>query len=511
MQKTILTLCLISIGLGAVVSAYADSSPAQLADSGVVTDWVVKDICANASNQPVPADPYYTCPAGTKRRKIQPGDPLPYYNFDQGGTQGAEAYPLLDAQGNPLYVHAIENSPYNQFHLIGDGYDFYSVDSQWLSIPGTRDNGGYGTQFFGANCSYNDGWILFPTHDFLRGGHATAAISGRYWEQNFSSYPGACPKNYEYPVTYWELKKNVPFGGVKGNPIKLMDAMIAYHGLTPGNKSAHLEIFWFTEQYGLTMWQSWIPLQSGGSPKPTANCVVPDTVQLQGVEFVVADCRDWSNVKLATTAVIPQWPLPPANLLQHSHFDDGGGYLPNSDSRFGLWHRGGNSGEGQIVNWSLNNSKAARDKRFGPGVRYLATNCAGTCTGASVQEIYQEISIDQIANNATYLFGIDARSESENGTLQVTLQEIDGEGRVMWQDSVQGTVSPDNRAGKQAVAEDSVYLTAAFIHKLTTIPVKPGATRIRFYITPITSQTFDIVDAWLNRFPAMNGSLGVIQ
>lgn len=161
MQKTILTLCLISIGLGAVVSAYANSSQAQLANSGVVTDWVVKDICANASNQPVPADPYYTCPAGTKRRKIQPGDPLPYYNFDQGGTQGAEAYPLLDAQGNPLYVHAIENSPYNQFHLIGDGYDFYSVDSQWLSIPGTRDNGGYGTQFFGANCSYNDGWISF--------------------------------------------------------------------------------------------------------------------------------------------------------------------------------------------------------------------------------------------------------------------------------------------------------------------------------------------------------------
>ena len=115
--------------------AFADPVPAQLANSSAVTDWIVKDVCVDTLNRPVPFDAYYACPAGTVRRKIQPGDPLPYNNFDQGGKQGADAFPLFDARGNPLYVHTIENPPYNQFHFVGDGNDFYSIDNQWFSAP----------------------------------------------------------------------------------------------------------------------------------------------------------------------------------------------------------------------------------------------------------------------------------------------------------------------------------------------------------------------------------------
>ena len=320
------------------------------------------------------------------------------------------------------------------------------------------------------------------------------------------SYPGACPTRYANPVTFWELKKNVQFGGVNGNPIKTMDAMVSYHGFVSGKNSGHMEIFWFTRQYGRTMWQAWIPASL--NPTKTTNCIVPDTINFQGIDFVVADCRDWSNVKPATTALIPEWPLPPANLLQHSHFDDGGGY--SADDQPGLWHRGGKSAEGNIINWGLKNSTSERDTKYGKvGVRYLAINCGGTCAGTR-EEIFQEVPIDQIAADGTYLYGIDARSEGGKGILQVTLQELDENNRVLWQESVQGTVSPDNREGRTD-AVDSVYLTSAFIHKVTAIPVQPGAVKIRFIITPLSPQTFDIIDSWLNRFPAMSGPLGGVQ
>jgi len=40
-------------------------------------DWLLKNVCADASNTPVPADPYYGCPSGTTERDIQIGELLP--------------------------------------------------------------------------------------------------------------------------------------------------------------------------------------------------------------------------------------------------------------------------------------------------------------------------------------------------------------------------------------------------------------------------------------------------
>ncbi len=487
---------------------------ANLANSTVATDWIVKDICVDASNSPVPFDPYYACPQGTARSKIQVGDPLPYHNIDQFNQQQADAFPLLDTSGNALYFHTFDFAPFNQFQLNSgsDGYDYYSLDS-WFAAAGTRDGGEYGEAFFGANCSTNDAWLFFPTSNFMAGGSVQAAIGGNSWGQNYNVAASTCPPGYSNPVTTWEFK-SVTFGGINGNPSKTMNAMISYHGFVPGAEAA-MEVFWFTQQYGPTMWQSWVPADQ--HPAKTSNCPVPDNISYNGVTYVVADCRDWSQTVLASDAEIPQWPLPGANMLQHFNFDNEGGYLENNDSNFNLWHRGGNSAEGNEINWSLYNSSAPLDTRFGPGVRYLATNCAGTCTGAGVQEIYQDLPINSIANQGTYLFGIDARSESDSGTLQVTLQEIDANGTVLWQDQVQGTVAADNGDGRlnavngAAYSEaSSVYLSTAFIHKTTVIPVYANAARMRFYITPLTPQTFDIVDTWLNRFPALQSGLGTI-
>jgi hypothetical protein len=395
--------------------------------------------------------------------------------------------------------------------MSSDGFDYYAVDSEWLSIPGTRDGGGMGQEFFGPNCRIGDGWVLYPIQDFLAGGHAKTEMAERYWEQSGMSYPGECPVRYGTPAfTFWELKRNMRFPGTHGNPPKVMDTIVSYHGFYKYGQRNHMEVFWFTQQYGLTMWQAWQPLLTREGRQIESNSLAPvsGVVNFQGVDFKIMGYRNWSNVKLADSPSIPEWPVPPANILLHSHFDDGGGYFTGGPSAPGMWRRAGKSAQGQIINWSLRNSNARRDTRFSPvGVRYLAMSSAGDPTGPKVQEISQELPINSIEPGGTYLFGVNARTESGQGQLQVTLQELDANNVVLWHDSVQGTIDNDNGFGA-GPADASIYHTSAFIHKLTTIPSEPGAVKIRFYFTPLTPQIFDVLDACLNRFPAMKGPFG---
>ena len=482
----------------AAVATYANSQNAL--------DWIIKSICVDSSDRPVPADPYYDCPVGTTLRKIQLGDPLPYYNFDQGGGQRSDAYPVLDKNFQPLYMQTFDFAPFNEFSTTADGFDYYTFRDGWFSAPGTRDGGGYGIEFFGADCGYGNGWVFFPLSGFQTPGEGRMAIAGKSWEQNGHSFPGPCPTGYEYPLTKWGLQSGVSFGGAHGNPIKVMDSVVAYHGFEP-DRPTGMEVFYFTEQYGKARWEYWVPATE--NPVVTTNCIVPDTVYYLGVAMKVKDCRDWTNVELATDAVLPKWPISATNMLASAHFDDSGGF--DGGVGTGPWYRGGNSAEGNIINWSLRNSTSAADIRTsqnGAGVRYLLTNCGGTCTGPGVQQIYQEIPMGRIGSGATFLYGVQASTESGRGTIRITLQQLNDSGNVLWQDHIEDEVSEYNGTASGSFFTDSPYLSAKFIHKTVVIPAQPGATKLRYIITPMTSNTFHIVHAWLSPFPATSKQFG---
>src|ERR1043166_3110295 len=86
--------------LAAVASAclaiLTHSNAAHSAALPSVYDWITKDVCADASNQPVAADPYDGCPAGTTERDIQIGEALPYLNHDQPYTGHPDGYQRHD-------------------------------------------------------------------------------------------------------------------------------------------------------------------------------------------------------------------------------------------------------------------------------------------------------------------------------------------------------------------------------------------------------------------------------
>ncbi len=481
-------------------------------NSGDPMTWLVKSVCTSSQNLVIPVDPYYGCPAGAGIRKIQSGDPLPYNNVEQMGYQQRDAYPVFNpVAGKTWMIATFDYVPFNQFNLFNgtDGYDIYTLQNGWASIANTSDGGGYGQTFYSSGCIIGGGWVLFPTTGFLKSGKTTAAIADVYWEQSGQSYPGICPAKYSTSTqTSWKYQTGFPFGGVNGNPVKTMDTVISYHGFQSSSgflTGGHLEVFYFTREYGITRWEVWTP--TAQHPIATTECQVPATQTYQGVTFVVQHCHDWSHVVAASTAQLPIWPIPNANLLARAHFDG---------TITGTWHTEGQSTIGNPVNWSVKNSTASRDTQASSiGVRYLQLDCGagstGQCGAGASEALYQDIAASAIGSGGNYAFGINARTESGQGqgTIEVAVQQIDGSGQVIagTTSTASATVLPDNgTSGLESTGEpDSVYLSSSFVYGALTIAPQPGAAKIRFLISPQTPQSFDILDAWLGAWPAPAG------
>jgi hypothetical protein len=482
--------------------AAAAANVAQL-NANDPMSWLVKSVCTDAHNLVLPVDPYGGCPAGAAIRKIQSGDPLPYHNIEQGGYQQRDAYPVYDpSDGKTWIIATFDYFPFNEYSLFNgtDGYDVYALQNGWATITNTSDGGGYGQTFYSSGCTVGGGWGLFPTMGFLKESQATLPIADVYWEQTGQSYPGACPPHYSTTtLTTWQYQPGFRFGGINGNPTKTMDTLISYHGFRAGAgflHNGHLEVFYFTREYGITRWEVWAP--TAQRPTATSQCEVPATQTYQGVSFVVQSCHDWSNLVMASAPQLPVWPIPNINRLAKSHFDG---------SITSAWRSQGGIG------WSVQNSTASRDTAASPiGVRYLRLACGaggrGQCGGLG-HAIYQDIAVSALSGGA-YALGVNARTETGQGTISVAIQEIDAKGRVISTDgTATATVLPDNGTPERESRGESgsVYLSSRFVYGTVTITPAASAAKIRFLIAPQTPQEFDVLDAWLAAWPAV-GTFG---
>ncbi|HUO56126.1 MAG TPA: hypothetical protein VMU27_01685, partial [Candidatus Paceibacterota bacterium] len=508
-------------------------------DSTNPMNWLIKSVCVNATtNVALSVDPYGGCPVGTNIRKIQIGEGLPYHNFHGyilGQHTQNDSFPLKDLNGNTIVLSTHDQLPVNIFNLYdgSDGYDVYAVEDNEVGVILTADGGGFGQTSSGIGCSSGEPEMFFPASGFLTSGSGSVQTSRRYWEQGGQSFPGTCTGTGSVSAE-WQFEPGYTFGAT-GTPTKTMDAMVSYAGYastTAFQQHGHIEVFYFTKEYGIARWEVWRPLGqvvNGTTITPasaTKSCVVPPTVTHDGQTFVITECVDWSDVRTDSSPALPVVPLPNLNLLAHAHFDDGGGYKSSTDTSLLLWHREGTSPAGHLINWSLFNSTSTPPDPLspslmvdalyaGPGVRYLGTNCgSGTdlqCGGTS-ENIYQDIPISSITSNQTYGYGLQARlkpgSNPAIGTLEVMLQEMDASGNVLWQDAFKATVTPDNGPDQANPSSTdprqphSVYLSSGFIYKIVQIPVLSGATKIRFAFSPLTPQGFQILDAWFAPQPA---------
>jgi hypothetical protein len=529
MSPSSLAAFLIIAVLGALIGgAPAANSNAHIGSNSVASldkndyrTWVIKSVCANpADDIPLLWDPYYPCPSPSVLRNLKVGEAFPYNNYEQTGGQISDSFALLDANGGPLYIHTFDYYPFNQFnqHSGSDGYDVYHVSDKTVSYSNTKDGGGYGSTFYGKNCNFGDGWVLFPTSNFLtssgEGGEGYWPISGVYWEQKGQPFPGSCPNGYSTNTnTLWELLPSFEFSGINSNPSKFMDTIVSYHGYETDDgvnptsnfmQQGHLEVFYFTKEYGITRWEVWAPIVDSISRSASGwtECSGSQYGTFKKVNFTKINCHDWSNVKVLGQSVLPAWPLVNANLLQHFHFESSK-YLVDSNSLVGLWHRFGG------IDWGIGLSSGGSDNNNGVGVSYLSVSCgASSCGQAGSQAVYQDVPF-VFSNNSNissyrFLYGVNAKTVSGTGSLQIALQALDSGNKVKWQNVVTCEDLRDDNGDGRAGEAESVYLSSRFISSTVTIPNDAstvGVNLLRFLIIPNTPKTFQIVDSFLNPFP----------
>jgi len=503
---TLITGCLM---LPSVTAGLAEAARIHSTDP---MDWLIQHVCANAADQPIAVDPYGGCPAGSHERRLRLADPLPYFRHDQPGPNGDhpngyqrhDSRPIVDVHTHTVVVANDMDfdytAPYGPMHPgDGDGDDLYRVVDGYATAGGTRDGGGFSQTFFGPDCRPYGGWILFPA-SFLRSlrpgasGRGIFPIRGRYWEQNGEAWPGRCEPDRGFSrntLTTWKFVPDYPFGGHNGAPIKTIDAIVSTHGLPlhPGpSPHYHLERFYFTDLYGLTRWEAWVP--SAEHVKPADTCGGAIEMTYEGTSFTLAGCRDWSVVTLNNPPKphFP-WPYPVANLLHDWHF---------SDPQMTPWQRTGDKSEpGTEIEWHREVSRAPADLRLSQthvGVRYLEIACGRAC--ASHQAIYQDVPIAGLKPGAAYDYGFGGVVDgNRDGIIEVTLSERDQAGKELWHSSFDATVKTGYR-GKKAV--DSVYdASLMFLETSPPVAVEPSAVSLRLSLSPRDPVRYDILDTWL--------------
>ncbi|MFP5232341.1 MAG: hypothetical protein ACLGQX_06875 [Acidobacteriota bacterium] len=417
------------------------------------------------------------------------------------GEQEHDSYPVRALNGEILIINPFDGEPYDRYEPH-DGYDIYRIADGWASVGETKDGGGFSTTFFGANCKPYNGWVFFPASALassqFKSGEAKMPIDGNYWEHNGESWPGKCPAAYnENSLTTWEFLHAYPFGGIGGNPVKRIDAIRPVHG-SPNRPNfiteGHLEVFYFGKLYGATRWETWRPLQQvrtdpktrEAAAKVSGRCGQTGNVKYRGVQFAVTACQDWSAVRvLGRPELRVPWPVPDMNLLKNFHFGNG----------FANWQHTTPSVPDSAMQLSLKNSTLPLDARFiqgGQDVRYLAFGCAAECSSANV--LYQDVPVSANVTSGRYTFGAEARSEGHDCTVRFAVSTLDSSGKILGEQSFTATLATSN--GKFNAGE-SFHLSSEFVVTTVPITIDSKVSFLRFSISPGTSGTFDIVDAWL--------------
>ena len=479
-----------------LAAAAVSSNPVLAEDNNArARDYLVQKVCVDQSGKALPTDPF-RCESPNHLRNLEVGEWLPYHKVDQAGVQRHDSYPAKTPDGAEIFVNPFDFAPFGIFNLWGDGYDIYLIREGWASASETKDGGGFAQTFYSTGCKPYNGWAFFPTSALSGGGFSSGSaklpISGRYWEQDGESWPGKCPPSYgQGSLTTWELIKNFPFGGTDPQSIKTLDTIRVVHGLeTTANfaQHGHLEVFYFTRLYGATRWEVWVVSAPGNAPANKLQCSgADDDISYQGMHFKRTQCRDWTVIAPSSRSEPNQaWPVPELNLLKNYHFGDG---VAN-------WNRSGTSAEGVQTNWSLRNSASQKDTHFrqdtGQGVRYLAVNCGGNCT--KDQRIYQDVPLTTWMTSGTYALAATLRTESGNGTMEIGLEQLDRGGHVLSTAQFQGQVSEKN---ERIAGSDSEVLSSTYATSDVPVTIGPGTAALRFYISPKSGTTFDIVDTWL--------------
>lgn len=519
------------VGRSLIPRASPQLLSASAADVTAPENWLTQKVCVDGSNVVAavdpfsPSDPFGNGCAGYTERNMQQSDAVPYYRYSipPGAASLSQywyayAFPVTSPAGEPMFAMVRElvpqNSPpvnwyVNPTHSPAmTHWDLYRVQGGWVSNASTRDAVGLNQTFFGNSggtaTPYN-GWIDFPL-SFLSGLGAPAStsvpVSDRYWEQSAMPWPlpPQAPPTSSTTLTSWTLLAGYAFESGKR-----MNAIAVYHQSKPqptarNPDNGHMEIWYFTMPYGPSRWEVWSAAHclSNGSCKTnnaTQQCAPaqPQTYPYGTSSFTYyrTNCVDWTRTAVAAVpSTLPPVPIPETNLLADMHFSSDPVNTAGSASG---WSVGGGLTLVQLL------STLPVDTQNGkyPGVRYVRVSCVTVCSDTSV--LTQDVPLSA---GGTYTFGVDARTESGSGLLQISISQIDAAGAVIAGSTASAALSITQAGSASAcnASTPSVVTCGTYVGGVANLILQPGAAALRETLAPGTAGTqYDITDAYLSR------------
>lgn len=533
----------------------------QASTGGGPVDWLLPKVCADKSNRPLSVDPYPHCPSGSRLRNIALSDPLPYRKMDQTSETYKDIYPRLASDGTPVIVATLDwigrpPQARTNFDVGEDGYDLQVVKGGWAAVGETRSGSGeFATSFFTTGCKDYGGLILFP--DFLNGsspsGSHIAPVATVPWEVSGANWPGRCPSYYvSDQITDWQLIEGLKFGLAANGPVKKLDSMVTTMGyrtskngdiISNWNKKGHLERFYFTKLYGLSRWESWVPVgQFGDSivdtnknaglwsrsqsaldrciltdgagsletrPKTLSNSNLSESQLRRAVmtyrsqKFAMTDCRDWTNIVIQKSPDPPApWPVSALNFLKNFHF------AIDFGQEGAFWINAGL--ESAIVSSSTSRVDTQTNSPYKlDGVSYVRIDCRSKCTG----HIYQDLPLSSQLRNANGLIiGSLVRSDLSQGALEFRIIQMDSAGNEISSSSFVTDKIPSKQTRcfakfdncksssfNPSANEGSVILSSTFVSRNMRFTPNKSAQHIRLEVFPRGNDIIDISSIWLMR------------
>lgn len=299
---------------GAVLSASAAS--AQSAAHSELYDYLVQDVCVDASDRIIAGDPA-TC---SRHRNLRLGEKSPFVLTDWD-TKALKPYvawssfPVRGMDGRTrvlTYKDALPDGFTNNYSFSSgnrsDGFDLMDINyGSYASFIRTFD-GGCLDQLISARegaaytlrspASRAGGWVTFPLSSAPSSWPLVSAITNRTALRPISGGAG-CSGGSSVGRTYWNRPRSLRFERNGASQGKSMMAIESAHfaGTDFSSQNNAMERFYFTREYGLTRWENWVPrsrclAQAASATGLKPNCYPENTPVPAGTLDLRARCKD---------------------------------------------------------------------------------------------------------------------------------------------------------------------------------------------------------------------------
>ncbi|WP_053572642.1 hypothetical protein [Caballeronia cordobensis] len=291
--------------------------------AAAASDYLVQDVCLDAAGKVLKdVSPISGGERCARHRDLQTGEPLSYLRADwpndasratqPSGLQRSNSFPVRFGDRTMIASDFDFGTPPRKFGQFGpgDGGQLVALTQERASVVLTEDGKGL-KYFYGPSCapspelrSLDDSWLLFDQSVFEKGsGSAVAHLR--------QSLDGAsCPAHLDAAYTRWAIKA-IPFRrDLDHNLTEALRTIVTDHFSGPKDDAGSVERMYFTRELGWTRWERWQNVSRANDKTPvyrdraqrvaqSGRCDVRDGPPSGHGEWIMVDCREWTNVQPA--------------------------------------------------------------------------------------------------------------------------------------------------------------------------------------------------------------------